>query len=194
MAKPVSLLTSAILILSAAIAVAACGGAAPATPTAAPAKPAATTAPTVAQAPTTAPTVALAPTTAPTTAAVAPTTAAAPTTAVAPATTPAATTAATPAGTPEAETAGLELYEVNCAACHGPDGAGGLKIGSATSADIRSGRLATAYKNDDTLISRAILNGQDEQGKDLDPAMPRFQGKLTAPQVSQIIAYLKTLK
>ena len=183
MAKLIPLVTSAILVFSAAVGVAACAGGAPPAPTSAPAKPAATTAPA-----TTAPTAAVAPTTAPTVA-VSPTAVAAPTAAGA-----APTKATSPAGTPEAETAGQEQYEANCAACHGPNGAGGLKIGSATSADIRAARLASVYKNDNALISGAILNGKDEEGKDLDTAMPRFQGKLTAQQVTQIIAFLKTLK
>ena len=88
---------------------------------------------------------------------------------------------------------GKELYETNCVACHLANGAGGLKLGSATSADLRAPGLEKTYNNSDALISRAILEGKDQKGEDLDPVMPRFQGKLTQTQVNQIIAYLKTL-
>ena len=100
---------------------------------------------------------------------------------------------ATAAGTSATEPVGKELYQTNCAACHGANGAGGLNIGSATSADLRSPDLETTYNNSDALISRAILTGKDQSNQDLDPVMPRFQGKLTQDQVTQIISYLKTL-
>ena len=200
MAKLIPVLVSTILVFSAGVIMVACagGGGTPA-PTAAPAKPAATT-PPAAAAPTTAPTTAVAPTTAPTVAAApttAPTVAVAPTTAASPAaatTAAAPTTATSPAGTPEVETAGQELFEANCVACHGPNGAGGIKIGSSTSADIRWSGLDPMYKNDEALLRRAILTGEDQDGQDLDSEMPRFQGKLTDQQVTQLIAYLKTLK
>ena len=89
--------------------------------------------------------------------------------------------------------AGKELYQTNCAACHGANGAGGLKIGNSTAADLQSPKLENTYHNSDALIARAILEGKDQNGKNLDPEMPRWQGKLTAQQVNQIIAYLKTL-
>ena len=102
-------------------------------------------------------------------------------------------TAATAAGASETKPAGQELYETNCVACHLPSGAGGLNIGSATSADLRAPDLENTYNNSDALISRAILTGKDQDNQDLDPVMPRFQGRLTQDQVTQIIAYLKTL-
>lgn len=91
---------------------------------------------------------------------------------------------------PDVETAGKELFEADCAACHGTNLKGGLKIGSATSADIRWSTLKTAYTV--PLLRRAILTGFDEKGQPLDSAMPRWQGKLSGKQVDQLIAYLKT--
>ena len=127
--------------------------------------------------------------TTPTRPAVTPTGAASPTEAG----TAAPTKAASPAATVEAETAGQELYETNCSACHGANGAGGLKVGNSTAADLRSPELESTYNNDDALVSRAILQGIDQKGDNLDTEMPRFQGKLSQQQVNQIIAYLKTL-
>ncbi len=101
------------------------------------------------------------------------------------------TTSATPAGN---ATNGQQLYTTNCVACHGTTGAGGVKLGDATSADIRGPALADAYKNDVSLIKRAILTGKDQDNEDLDAAMPRWQGKLTDQNVADIIAYLQTLK
>ncbi len=89
---------------------------------------------------------------------------------------------------------GKQLYDANCAACHGPDGEGGITVGSSTSANLRAPDLDQVYKSDDALIRRAILDGQDQDGEALDPAMPRWRGKLTDTQVNDIIAYLKTLR
>jgi mono/diheme cytochrome c family protein len=152
----------------------------PPTATTAPSKPAATSVPAATAAPATV---------APTKPAATP----ASTTAPVAAATTAPAKAVSPGATLEAESGGQELFETNCVACHGPDGAGGLKIGTATSADLRSPHLETLYNNSDDLISRAVLQGKDQQGEDLDPTMPHWQGKLSQQQVSQIISYLKTL-
>jgi cytochrome c oxidase subunit 2 len=89
--------------------------------------------------------------------------------------------------------AGKETFQTNCAACHGADAAGGIKLGSATSADLRWNSLDKMYHGDQALIRRAILSGKDEDGEDLNPVMPRWQGKLSDAQVNAIIAYLQTL-
>ncbi len=69
-----------------------------------------------------------------------------------------------------------------------------MKIGAATSADLRQSALQPMYHNDVALLRRSILDGVDENGKPLDPAMPRWKGQLSDTQVDSIIAYLKTLK
>jgi len=152
-----------------------CAAQPPAAPTQAPVKPAATERPAATA--TTAPAVATAPPGA--TATTAP-----------PAT---ATVAAAAAAAPSA-TEGKTRYTASCASCHGEDAAGGKKIGDVIAADIREPALEEAFKGDNALIGRAILDGKDEEGNDLSPAMPRFKGKLTDQQVDDIIAYLKTLK
>jgi mono/diheme cytochrome c family protein len=89
--------------------------------------------------------------------------------------------------------AGQQLYTQYCGACHGPDAKGGVKLGDATSADLRWQALGPTYHNDPALVQRAILQGQDQDGQALDDVMPRWQGKLTATQVQDIVAYLQTL-
>ncbi|MBX5476972.1 MAG: cytochrome c [Clostridia bacterium] len=90
--------------------------------------------------------------------------------------------------------AGKQLFQSHCASCHGINAAGGLKIGTATSADLRQRNLEPMYHNDTALLERAILDGKDEDGRSLNPAMPRWRGQLSKEQVDSIIAYLKTLK
>jgi mono/diheme cytochrome c family protein len=89
--------------------------------------------------------------------------------------------------------AGKALFTTNCSFCHLASGAGGVHVGSSVSADLRAPGLETTYKNSDTLLARAILQGLDETGQPLDSPMPRWQSSLTAAQTADIIAYLKTL-
>jgi mono/diheme cytochrome c family protein len=64
-----------------------------------------------------------------------------------------------------------------CAACHGANGAGGLKFpDGAVSADLRHKALVTDQKHPYTLalLERAISTGVDDDGQKLDPVMPRW--------------------
>jgi mono/diheme cytochrome c family protein len=101
-----------------------------------------------------------------------------------------------PAGSPAPDlTSGLALYQSNCASCHGADGAGGIAMAGTTSADLRQGALLPAFGADfSSLVSRAILDGKDEKGGDLDASMPRFRGKLSDSQVNAIVNYMVTLR
>lgn len=108
-------------------------------------------------------------------------------------TVPATATTAAPTATPNASVAGKQLFADKCAACHGDNAAGGYTMGGATSADLRWAKMGDTYKNDVSLVTNSILNGKDEQGKDLDATMPHWAGKLTSDQVSGVIAYLQTL-
>ncbi len=109
--------------------------------------------------------------------------------------TPTATkTSPSPTTTTNQTAEGKRLYDSSCAACHKATGEGGVKLGTATSADLRWPALGPTFKNDTALVRRAILEGLDEEGKPLDVAMPKFQGRLTDAQADQIIAYLQTLK
>lgn len=88
---------------------------------------------------------------------------------------------------------GQALFQQSCAACHGADAKGGVKLGDATAADLRWQTLGPTYHNDPALVTRAITQGLDQDGQALDDVMPRWQGKLTAAQVQDIVAYLQTL-
>lgn len=89
--------------------------------------------------------------------------------------------------------AGKALFDSHCAVCHTKTGAGGLKVGSAVSADLRLPGLENAYHHNDALILRAILQGKDEEGGPLDMVMPHWKGELTAAQATEILSYVKTL-
>lgn len=102
-------------------------------------------------------------------------------------------TAAQPAVKGDAA-AGKQLYDTNCAGCHGANAAGGQKIGDATAADIRGPALEKTFSGNHVAIQQAILNGKGPEGEELNQAMPRWQGKLAQEQVDNIIAYLYTLK
>ena len=102
---------------------------------------------------------------------------------------------AAPAGAPLGAdaAAGQQLYGQYCGACHGPDAKGGVKLGDATSADIRWQAIGPLYHNDPTLVTRAITQGLDQDGQQLDDVMPRWGTRLTAAQVQDLVAYLQTL-
>jgi mono/diheme cytochrome c family protein len=82
-----------------------------------------------------------------------------------------------------------------CAACHGANGAGAVHLpGGAVSADLRHAALVTRQRHPYTLalLERAISTGIDNDGKPLDPVMPRWQ--LTARDLHDVASYVLTLK
>lgn len=65
-----------------------------------------------------------------------------------------------------------------CAACHRPDGAGGIHLPrGAVSADLRHRALVTNQHPPYTLalLERAISTGIDNAGEKLNPVMPRWR-------------------
>jgi mono/diheme cytochrome c family protein len=82
----------------------------------------------------------------------------------------------------------------SCAACHGANGAGGVHLpGGAVSADLRRKALA-AVKPAYTLqsLERAISTGVDNQGKSLNPVMPRW--KMTSRDLHDVAEFVQTLR
>ena len=90
--------------------------------------------------------------------------------------------------------AGRKLYLDDCASCHGNDGSGGRLVGAAVSSDLRAQKLGEAYGFNMALVRRAILDGKNPNGDDLDPAMPRFRGKLSESDATNIIVFMQSLR
>jgi mono/diheme cytochrome c family protein len=82
----------------------------------------------------------------------------------------------------------------SCAACHRPNGAGGVHLpGGAVSADLRYKALVTNQKHPYTLrtLERAISTGIDNEGKPLNPVMPRW--KMMQRDLHDVAAFVQTL-
>lgn len=78
-----------------------------------------------------------------------------------------------------------------CAACHRANGTGGIKFSDgAVSADLRHKALVTDQKHPYTLalLERAISTGVDNDGKQLDPVMPRW--RLSERDLHDVAAYV----
>ena len=79
---------------------------------------------------------------------------------------------------------GRQLFEDNCGICHFP-ASSEKKIGPGLKAIYRNGKFANGKKVDDVSMRAWIENG----GVD----MPAFKESLTAQQISDLMAFLKTL-
>lgn len=74
------------------------------------------------------------------------------------------------------------LYKTKCASCHAADGSGspiGKKMGAR---DFHDPELA---KQTDQQLNDAIAKGKNK--------MPKYDGKLTAGQIKQLVAYVREL-
>ena len=89
--------------------------------------------------------------------------------------------------------AGKALYLSHCSGCHRANGAGGLHLGKAVSANLQAPGLENTYHHSKKLLLRAILDARDEDGDRLDQPMPAWKGRLSRAQALDIIAFLKTL-
>ena len=80
--------------------------------------------------------------------------------------------------------AGADTYKAKCASCHGADGAGNTPAGKSMKViPFSSPDLMKA--SDDDLVA-ATKNGK---GK-----MPAYKGKLTDAQITDVVAYIRTLQ
>ncbi len=83
-----------------------------------------------------------------------------------------------------AQNSGAATYKAKCAMCHGADGLGTTPAGKSLKAiPFNSPELVKA--SDADLIA-ATKNGK---GK-----MPAYSGKLTDPQIAEVIGYIRTLQ
>ena len=77
-----------------------------------------------------------------------------------------------------------DLYQQNCARCHGADGKSETELGKLFDApDLTSRKVQKMGKKQ---ISRVIVNGKG--------GMPAFKKKLTAAQIASLTGYVRSLK
>jgi cbb3-type cytochrome c oxidase subunit III len=80
-----------------------------------------------------------------------------------------------------------EVFEANCASCHGADGKGRTPAGKKLRVkDLAVSQLASSD------IEKQIVNGtQDAKG---NARMPEFKTKLSPDEIAALVAYVKTLR
>jgi cytochrome c6 len=83
-----------------------------------------------------------------------------------------------------AQSGGASTYKAKCAGCHAADGSGNTPAGKSTKAlPFSSPEIVSASDAD---LAAATKNGK---GK-----MPAYNGKLTDAQITEVIAYVRTLQ
>jgi mono/diheme cytochrome c family protein len=85
---------------------------------------------------------------------------------------------------------GKELWDKNCAACHGKDGKGETKMGKKVGCKDYSDAKAQAEVTDEKIL-KVIKEGLTEDGKD---KMKSFAEKVNDEEAKAIVAYFRTLK
>jgi hypothetical protein len=103
---------------------------------------------------------------------------------------------------PRTTEAGI-LSQTGCFACHGTDAKGrhiSTNVGEFDTPDIRWSVISQPFPNDEggtdpaydpAGFAKAVREGTDSGGGQLDPVMPRWQ--VTDPEAGALIAYLQTL-
>lgn len=87
----------------------------------------------------------------------------------------------------DAATAGADVFNTNCASCHGPEGHGDGPAGAALDPAPKNLPELAAQAGDDYLFWR-ISTGKD------GTSMVPWKGVLTDEQIWQAVAYIRTLK
>jgi mono/diheme cytochrome c family protein len=83
-----------------------------------------------------------------------------------------------------AQGSGADTYKAKCAMCHGPDGLGATPAGKAMKAVPFN--APDVVKASDADLIATTKNGK---GK-----MPAYAGKLTDPQIKDVVGYIRTLQ
>jgi cytochrome c6 len=79
---------------------------------------------------------------------------------------------------------GADLFKAKCAMCHGPDGKGQTAMGKTL--NLKDLGSAEVQSQSDADLTNTVTNGK---GK-----MPKYDGKLTKDQISDVVKYIRTLK
>jgi cytochrome c6 len=88
------------------------------------------------------------------------------------------------AGPAFAQGSGADNYKAKCAMCHGADGLAATPMGK--SMKILSFKDPAMVKASDAQFIASTKNGKNK--------MPAYSGKLTDPQINDVIAYIRTLQ
>jgi mono/diheme cytochrome c family protein len=83
-----------------------------------------------------------------------------------------------------AQDSAADTYKLKCQMCHGPDGLGNTPAGKSMKA--RSFSAPEVLKESDADLTAVIEHGKNK--------MPAFTGKLTDPQIAQLVAFIHTLQ
>lgn len=79
---------------------------------------------------------------------------------------------------------GGDTFKAKCAMCHGPDGKGATAMGKTLG--LKDLGSAEVQSQSDADLTNLITNGK---GK-----MPKYDGKLTKDQITDVVKYIRTLK
>jgi len=79
---------------------------------------------------------------------------------------------------------GADTFKAKCAMCHGSDGKGQTAMGK--NLNLHDLGSAEVQSQSDADLNNIITNGK---GK-----MPKYDGKLTKDQISDLVKYIRTLK
>jgi mono/diheme cytochrome c family protein len=79
---------------------------------------------------------------------------------------------------------GADLFKGKCAACHGATGAGDTAMGK--NMKLRDLGSADVQQQSDDDLAGIITNGKNK--------MPKYDGKLTKDQISDLVKFIRTLK
>lgn len=103
----------------------------------------------------------------------------------------------TPQPTPEAQAAvaaGEELFQqLGCAECHLPEGGGtgpSLVGVFGSQVELESGETITA---DEAYVRNSILNPNEHVVAGYEPVMPSFEGEVSEQELSNLVAYVRSL-
>lgn len=82
--------------------------------------------------------------------------------------------------------AGADTFKAKCVMCHGADGKGDTPMGKKN--NVRDLGSAEVQKQTDAQLTDIITKGKNP------PKMPAFEGKLTADEIKQLVAHLRSIK